>query len=79
MEDVEEYYSFLPIIDLGEKGKKQIKIQNKSPEEVNAIEEELKSFIHCINNDLEPEVSLYSAQQCLKLALDIEEKISNTI
>ena len=79
MEDAKEADSFLPIIDLGEKGKKQIKIQNESPAEVNAIEEELKSFIHCIKNDLEPEVSLHSAQQCLKLALDIEEKISNTI
>jgi predicted dehydrogenase len=79
MEDAEEQNSFLPIIDLGIKGKKQIKIQTESPTAINAIEEELKSFIHCIKNDLEPEVSLHSAQQCLKLALDIEEKISKTI
>lgn len=79
MEDAQENDSFLPIIDLGEKGKKQIKIQKETPTDINAIEEELKSFINCIENDLEPEVSLHSAQQCLKLALDIEEKISKTI
>ena len=79
MEDAQETDSFLPIIDLGDKGKKQIKIQKEAPTEVNAIEEELKSFINCIENNLEPEVSLHSAQQCLKLGLDIQEKISKTI
>ena len=79
MEDVSEPDPFLPIIDLGIKGKKQIKIKNESPKDANAIEEELKSFVNCIENNLDPEVSLHSAQQSLKLALDIEEKISDTI
>ena len=79
MEDVSEPDPFLPIIDLGTKGKKQITIKKESPKETNAIEEELKSFVNCIENNLDPEVSLHSAQQSLKLALDIEEKISDTI
>ena len=79
MEDVSEPDPFLPIIDLGTKGKKQITIKKESSKETNAIEEELKSFVNCIENNLDPEVSLHSAQQSLKLALDIEEKISDTI
>ena len=77
MEDTDQPDPFAPVIDLGEKGKKQINIITENTTEHNAIEEELNSFINSIQNNSEPIVDLYAAQQALQLAIDISHKISN--
>lgn len=78
MEDTESPDPFLPVIDLGEKGKKQIYIISEKPEAQNAIEEELKSFVNSIQSNSEPIVDLYSAQMALQLATDISKQIKIT-
>lgn len=78
MEDTEKPDPFAPVIDLGDKGKKQINIVSENPTEHNAIEEELNSFINSIQNNSEPIVDLYAAQQALQLAVDISNKIAST-
>ena len=76
MEDTDQPDPFAPVIDLGEKGKKQINTITENTPEHNAIEEELNSFINSIQNNSEPIVDLYAAQQALQLAVDISKKIS---
>ncbi len=76
MEDTIDPDPFLPVLDLGEKGKKQIKIISGNPDDHNAIEEELKAFLSSIQNNSDPIVDLYAAQQALQIAIDISNKIN---
>lgn len=76
MKDITEPDPLIPTIDLGELGKKQLHVIKEDAPEENAIKEELKSFINAINNNEEPIVDLYSAQQALSIANEISLKIS---
>jgi len=69
MEDIEgEEDPFAVILDLGEKGKKQININTDEAEPNNAIEEELKAFVKAIETDTAPEVSIYDGYKALQIA-----------
>ena len=76
MKDITNPDPLIPTIDLGELGKKQLHVIKEDAPEENAIKEELKSFINAINNNEEPIVDLYSAQQALSIANEISLKIS---
>ncbi len=76
MKDITDPDPLIPTIDLGELGKKQLHVIKEDAPEENAIKEELKSFINAINNNEEPIVDLYSAQQALSIANEISLKIS---
>ena len=79
MESTENPDPFLPVIDLGEKGKKQIHIISESSTSKNAIEEELKSLVKSINNNTDPIVDLYSAHIALQVATEISEIIQGQL
>ena len=71
---------FAMILDLGEnKGKKRIIIDTPKIETNNAIRSELESFIHSIDNQFIPEVSLHDGYQALKTAYKIIEKMNCNI
>ena len=76
LEEIKELEPFMPVIDLGPKGKKQIIIKSKKSNEINPIEEEIKSFIQSINTNEDPIIGLHAAQSALKLALDIAEQVT---
>ncbi len=78
MKDVDEadIDPFSLTIDLGEKGHKQIDIHKEEAAPINAIEEELKSFVNAIINDTVPPVSISDGHNALKVALDIMRKIA---
>jgi hypothetical protein len=68
------------ILDLGEeKGKKRIIIDMPQIEANNAIRCELESFIHSIDNQIIPEVSLQDGYIALKTAYQIIEKMNCNI
>ena len=71
---------FAMILDLGEdKGKKRIIIDTPKIEANNAIRSELESFIHSIDHQLIPEVSLNDGYQALKIAHQIIQKMNHNI
>ncbi len=71
---------FAMIIDLGEnKGKKRIIIDNPTITPNNAIRSELESFIHSIDNQTIPEVSLHDGYLALKTAAEIIKKMNHNI
>ena len=78
MKDVkpEEVDPFALTIVLGEKGQKQIDVIKEEVEQINAIEEELRTFVQAIENDTEPLVSIHDGNRALKVALEIMRKIS---
>ena len=76
LEEVGEPDPFIPIIDLGAKGKKKVIVQSDKSNEINPIEEELKSFIKSIETNINPIVDLKAAQAALQLAIDIAEQIT---
>ena len=78
LEEITEDQPFIPILDLGAKGKKKIMVQSEKFNETNPIEEELKSFVNSIQTNKNPIVDLKSAQSALQLALDIAEQITMT-
>ena len=75
MHDVTEEDPFAVTIDLGEKGKKQIDILSEDIEPNNAIEDELRSFVFAIENELTPSVSIYAGYKALKAAHEIMKKL----
>ena len=75
MHDVTKEDPFAVTIDLGEKGKKQIDILSEDIEPNNAIEDELRSFIFAIENELTPSVSIYAGYKALKAAHEIMKKL----
>ncbi|MCB9195918.1 MAG: Gfo/Idh/MocA family oxidoreductase [Flavobacteriales bacterium] len=78
MKDVSEAEvdPFALTIDLGEKGMKQIDVSKEEVAQTNAIEEELRSFVYAIENDLEPPVSINDGDKALRVALEIMKKIN---
>ena len=78
LEEITEDQPFIPILDLGARGKKKIMVQSEKSNETNPIEEELKSFVNSIQTNKNPIVDLKSAQSALQLALDIAEQITMT-
>ena len=76
--EITEDQPFIPILDLGARGKKKIMVQSEKSNETNPIEEELKSFVNSIQTNKNPIVDLKSAQSALQLALDIAEQITMT-
>lgn len=78
LEEVSEPELYVPIIDLGPNGRKKVIVQSDKANEINPIEEELKSFINSIESDINPIVDLKSAQSALQLAIDIAEQITMT-
>jgi predicted dehydrogenase len=76
LEEVSEQEQFVPIIDLGPNGRKKVIVQSDKANEINPIEEELKSFINSIESNINPIVDLKSAQSALQLAIDIAEQIT---
>ena len=76
LEEIKEPEPFVPVIDLGPKGKKKVVMQTEKSSATNPIEEELKSFVNSIHQDKSPEVDLISAQKVLQLAIEISEQIT---
>lgn len=71
---------FAMILDLGEdKGKKRIIIDTPKVEANNAIRCELESFIHSIDNQLVPEVSMQDGYNALTTAYKIIKKMNHPI
>ncbi len=63
-------------IDLGEgKGSKQIYFENPKVDETNAIQEELRTFAHAIQNNTTPIVSIEDGLSALQVAHQIAEKL----
>ena len=75
MHDVTKEDPFAVTIDLGEKGKKQIDILSEDIEPNNAIEDELRSFVFAIENEITPSVSIYDGYKALKAAHEIMKKL----
>ena len=75
MHDVTKEDPFAVTIDLGEKGKKQIDILSEDIEPNNAIEDELRSFVFAIENEITPSVSIYAGYKALKAAHEIMRKL----
>lgn len=75
-EVVGEENPFDVILDLGEKGKKQINIIKEQASPINAIEEELRTFIESIEKDTTPKVTIYDAHKALQVALEITKKMN---
>ena len=63
------------IIDLGEKGKKQIYFESPEIDETNALKNELESFIRCILSDTTPAITLEDGYHALKVAHSVAEKL----
>lgn len=76
LEEVNKTEKFAPIIDIGRNERKKVIVQSDKSNEINPIEEELKSFIKSIQSNINPIVDLKAAQSALQLALDIAEQIT---
>lgn len=79
IKDTDKVDPFLPFIDLGEKGKKQINIISEKTKEHNAIEAELRDLVKSINDDFTPLVDIYAAQKALSIAIKISDIIKKNI
>ena len=80
MKDVEgEGDPYAMIIDLGDKGAKEIIFDQPDIQANNAILEELKSFYYSISNNVRSEVSAMDGYKALKLATDIVALIDHTV
>ena len=63
------------VIDLGEKGKKQIYFEMPEVMETNALKNELESFVRCILSDGIPAITLEDGYHALKVAHSVAEKL----
>jgi len=79
IKDTDKIDPFLPFIDLGEKGKKQINIISEKTKEHNAIEAELRDLVKSITDDFTPIVDIYAAQKALSIAIKISDIIKKNI
>lgn len=71
---------FAMILDTGVgKPKKQIKIDSPNIVMNNAIQSELESFVHAVEQDLIPEVTLSDGMKVLQVAYAVLEKINKSI
>jgi hypothetical protein len=65
------------IVDLGPgKGKKQIFFEKPEIKPMNAIKTEMETFLHSIENNTEPAVSIIDGYKALDIAYKIIEKIN---
>ena len=76
LQEVSEKEKYAPILNFGKDERKKVIVQSDKNNEINPIEEELKSFINSIQSDANPIVDLKSAQSALQLAIDIAEQIT---
>lgn len=78
MKDVKESEidPFALTIDLGDKGFKQIDVIKEEVDQTNAIEEELRAFVHAVTSDTEPPVTITDGDKALRVALEIMKKIT---
>ena len=76
--EIDEEDPYAMIMDLGEKGKRQIIFNKPDVIENNAIKDELKSFADSINNDETPKVTLEDGYNALEVATQIVEKLKLT-
>jgi predicted dehydrogenase len=63
------------VIDLGEKGRKQIYFESPDVLETNALKNELESFVQCISQDTTPVITLEDGYHALKVAHAVAEKL----
>jgi predicted dehydrogenase len=75
MRNVEHEDPFAFVLDLGEKGKREINIHKPQVLANNAIKDELADFAAAIRGEKEPTVSLTDGIHALDLALQITEKL----
>ena len=76
--EVDEEDPYAMIMDLGDKGKRQIIFNKPDVIENNAIKDELKSFGDSIINDETPKVTLEDGYNALEVATHIVEKLKLT-
>ena len=69
---------FAVTLDLGEKGVRRIEIDQEEAAPNNAIEEELKSFVHAIESEGTPPVTIQDGYDALRVAHEIIKKMSNS-
>ncbi len=74
-EIIGEENPFDVILDLGDKGKKQINVIKEVAAANNAIEMELRSFVSAIENNTSPIVTMYDGHKALQVALEISAKM----
>ncbi len=72
----EDTNPFAMILDLGEKGQKQIYFENPEIKSINAIKMELETFAQSIINDTTPLVTLEDGCKAIEVAYQIMAKIS---
>jgi predicted dehydrogenase len=70
---------FAVTIDLGEKGKKELFFDKPAVDASNAIRDELESFADAILGDTQTEVSLEQGTKALDVALQILEKMKQSV
>lgn len=75
MKDVENEDPFAFVLDLGEKGKREINIIKPEVPQTNAIKNELADFAASIRGEMEPPVSLSDGIHALDVALQISDKL----
>jgi predicted dehydrogenase len=76
LQEVNEKEKYAPILNFGKDERKKVIVQSDKNNEINPIEEELKSFINSIHLNANPIVDLKSAQSALQLAIDIADQIT---
>jgi predicted dehydrogenase len=67
------------VIDLGNKGRKQIYFESPKTAEVNALKDELTAFIQSIIADTNPPVTLEDGYNALKVAHAVAEKLKYSV
>jgi predicted dehydrogenase len=70
---------FAIVIDLAEKGKKQIFFDNPKVEETNAIKMELESFAACIEGNQTPIVSAHDGYRAMEVGYKITEQLKSIL
>ena len=76
LEEVEETNIYEPLDEFGKNRRKKIIVHSDKSNEINPIEEELKSFVGSIKSNENPVVDLRSGQNALQLAIEIAEQIT---
>lgn len=74
-DDIDESDPFAMMVDLGEKGKRQIIFQNPDIQPINSIKTELESFADAIKQNSRAVVSIIDGYKALEIASLIIEKI----
>ena len=67
------------VIDLGDKGRKQIYFESPEVAETNALKNELENFVQCILNDSIPAITLEDGHHALKVAHSVADKLKYSV